>query len=87
MSASKVYLRPSGQPSFGGHGGGALRVKPMAAVAANALRAPEPDIDADRTPTNDSFNVDAFINENQQTVMPNRKFQTRRLQNGNRPTT
>lgn len=87
LSASKVYLRPNGQPSFGGHGGGALRVKPMAAVTANALRAPEPDIDADRTPTNDSFNVDAFINENQQTVMPNRKFQTRRLQNGNRPTT
>lgn len=87
LPASKVYLRLNGQPSFGGQGGGSLRVKPMAAVTANALRAPEPDVDADRTPTNDSFNVDAFINENQQTVMPNRKFLTRRLQNGNHPTT
>lgn len=80
-SGSKVYLRYGGQTSFSTPSSSTLRTKPTAAVTANALRIPEPDVDADRTPTNDSFNISAFVDENQRTV------KGRPLSFGNHPTT
>jgi len=79
---NKVYLRYGGQTSFSTPGGATIRTKPTAAVTANALRIPEPDVDADRTPTNDSFNMSAFVDENQRTVKGRSP-----LSFGNHPTT